>query len=584
MTTDPLLDEPRRHAFLSLAAAVAFAAATVALFIVSRGKWSDALVDSGNVWIVPFTIASGGLLYRDVVHWFGPFTPYFHAAFFEVLGSSFRTLAVAGVVGSIGALAAHYVALRTVTEKTEAALWTALAVPALVFMPNAGGSILGMGYRMWHAAAFAMLAVAAVSRVKARRPLAAATAGTFGALAGLCRTEWGIATLVSCAVALAVAERGLFNRALIRNVLVAVATALVIFGGVLGFFVASAGFDAVLRDGPILLFGLPEETRSNVVFAGLRGWKSGVVPLAYSVLLWVGVALTVEVVARRREDREKTRRRLSGVLGILAILAVLSLVARGTGPVIFSAAPVVCLASLVAGLRRRGRPEAAMLAGFGVLGLLVSHRVLFHLSDGPYVAPPLLVAFVCAAGLLRLFATRAAEGAEYRPLATGLIAVVAALVLFAFTGRFLHYASDERVPVAGTQRMLSARPETALELAALAEAIRRDTKEGDGLVVFPEGEILNYLSGRPNPLRHKLYLPGYVSRDNEESIIAEIERWKPRAIVVWPRPLGEYGAGEFGKDYGTRIQQVLAQAYERRTVSPSGATGRSRAIFAIRND
>jgi hypothetical protein len=577
-----LTDEPGRRRALFLAAALAFAAATAALFVVSRGKWSDALVDSGREWIVPDTLSRGGLLYRDVVYWFGPFTPYFHAAFFEILGSSFRTLVVAGVVGSIGVLAALHAALRTVTRKAEAAVWTALAVPALVFMPNAGGSILGMGYRMWHAAAFAMLAVVAISRPRGKgSALMPVVAGIFSALAGLCRTEWGVAALVSCAVAVA-ARR--VDRAGVWHVLVAAGAALVVFGGVLGAFAVAAGADAVLRDGPVLLFGLPEETRVNVAFSGLRGWRSGLVPLAYSVLLWLGVALTVEAVARRREDPELARRRLRVVLGILAVLGVLALVARGTGAVIFSAAPIVCLATLVTGLRRRGMPEAAPLAGFGLLGLLVSHRAFFHVSDGPYVAPPLLVAFVCAAGLLRLFAARVPEGRGSRRLATGLLAVLAALAVLAFVGRFLQYASDERVPLAGTHEMLSVRPDTARELAALVAAIRRETKEGDGLVVFPEGEILNYLSGRPNSLRHKLYLPGYLSIGNEERIVAELERRKPRAIVVWPRALGEYGAGEFGRDYGTGIRRVLGEEYERRTVSPGEAAGRSRAILAIRND
>jgi hypothetical protein len=210
--------------------------------------------------------------------------------------------------------------------------------------------------------------------------------------------------------------------------------------------------------------------------------------------------------------------------------------------------------------------------------------VVFHLADGPYVGPPILDAFVCAAGLLGLFTTRAPVGAGSGRLATGLLAVVAGLVVVAFAGRFFRYATDERGSIAGTQGMLSARPETVRELDTLARAIRRETVEGDGLVVFPEGEVLNYLAGRPNPLRHKLYLPGYLSKDNEEEIVAEMGRWKPRAIVVWPRALGEYGAGEFGKDYGTRIQRLLDEEYEPPTVSPGEAAGSPRAMLAFRRD
>ena len=123
----------------------AFAVATLAsagLFLISRGKWSDALIDSGNVWIVPFTIAQGALLYRDVVYWFGPFTPYFHGAVFRILGPTFSALVVAGLLGSIATIAALYYAVRRVASRTEALLWSAFAIPALLFMPNSGGAVL----------------------------------------------------------------------------------------------------------------------------------------------------------------------------------------------------------------------------------------------------------------------------------------------------------------------------------------------------------------------------------------------------------------------------------------------------------
>src|ERR1700693_3947738 len=128
MTADPRLAlvpagrrGARRGRFVFAAAAVAVA--TVGLFVVSRGKWSDALIDSGTEWIYADALARGEMLYRDVVYWFGPFTPYFQAAFFRLFGSSFTTLALCGIVGASGVLAALYFALRCVVDRSEAVLW-----------------------------------------------------------------------------------------------------------------------------------------------------------------------------------------------------------------------------------------------------------------------------------------------------------------------------------------------------------------------------------------------------------------------------------------------------------------------------
>jgi hypothetical protein len=161
-------------------------AATAVLAVLSRGKWSDALIDSGREWIVPDALARGQLLYRDVVYWFGLLTPYVHGALFRLFGSSFSTLVLAGSLSAVAALAALYAALTRVTERTAAALWTALAIPALVFMPNAGGAILGMGYRIWHAATLSLLAILVVS-AESRGLRRIAAAGALCALAGLCR-------------------------------------------------------------------------------------------------------------------------------------------------------------------------------------------------------------------------------------------------------------------------------------------------------------------------------------------------------------------------------------------------------------
>jgi hypothetical protein len=120
--------------------------------------------------------------------------------------------------------------------------------------------------------------------------------------------------------------------------------------------------------------------------------------------------------------------------------------------------------------------------------------------------------------------------------------------------------------------MLSARPELARQIEDVAPAVRRDAPPGAGLAVFPEGELLNFLSGRPNPLRQKLYLPGYLTEANERAVIEGLERTRP-AIVRWLRPTGEYARGLFGSDYGRGVAAWIDAEY---AASPWEAGGRTR--------
>jgi hypothetical protein len=544
--------------------AAAAAAATLVLWVVSKGKWSDPLIDSGREWIVPDALSRGELLYRDVVYWFGPLTPYWHAFVFRLFGSGFGMLALAGVLGAVAVCLALYFALRRVTDPVQSALWTALAVPALVFMPNAGGAILGMGYRMWHAAAMALLAVTLASSGEpgaSRRRFV--VAGALAGLSGLCRTEWGVIALIGSAVAVywRPARLPQPHRAALRLIF----GFLLAFGLPIGLFLWLAGPEALLRESPVLLLGLPTETRAHVVGAGLKAWREGVWSLVYGAALAVALYWLVEIVALERSEPARARRRLAW-LGALAAALALGAIALGfPAAVVWSGAPAICaIACIVAIARRRSRSVA--LLPFGLTGLLLHHRRPFFITDAPYVAPPLLFSFVCAAGLITVLMENEEMQRRSR-LRNAFAGAVAALIVAAFAARIAQYREDRRVPVAGTDGMLSAQPHLAGEIEELAAQVRGDTMAEDGLVVFPEGEVLNFLTQRRNPLRHKLYIPGYLTEANEAEILEELTRRRPRAIILWRRPAGEYGRGLFGLDYGGRLMEWIEGHYERRSVA-----------------
>jgi hypothetical protein len=557
---------------------VLLATATAALWIVSRGKWSDALIDSGREWIVPDALSRGALLYRDVVYWFGPFTPYFQAGFFHLFGSSFSSLVAAGVVTSLCLLALLFAALCRVTGRREALLWSALAVPALLFMPHAGGSLLGMGYRIWQAAAFALgAALLASHRRLSRHVRGAGLAGILAGVSGLCRTEWGVAGVAAVLLALALGERS--NRVgFARRAGAAILGYVVVFGGGLSVFLLTAGPAAVLDDGHVLFGRLPEETRAFLVaFSGIRDWKRGLVQLVYSTAMWAGAFLLIETLA----SGQRGRRRIGVLAGVLVVLAAAALAGGASGAVIWSAAPAVSAAALAAGCLRRPSPRSAALAAFGLLGLVLSYRRPFHIGDSAYTGPPLLFAFVSAAGLLRLRVAQFRQPRVRRRVRMAFAAAVWLAVGVSFAARLRHYARWEGEPIPGTGGQLTARAEVSREILGVARTVRQRTAATDGLVVFPEGELINFLSGRRNPIRHQLYLPGYLNDANEGEVLRELERARPAAVVIWLRPTSEYDRGLFGVDYGRRIREWIGREYDLEPYRAPGAPRRTNPRFLL---
>lgn len=61
-------------------------------------KWGDLIIDTGRETYVPLQLTLGKLLYRDILYFYGPFSPYFNAFLFKVFGPNLNTLILSGII------------------------------------------------------------------------------------------------------------------------------------------------------------------------------------------------------------------------------------------------------------------------------------------------------------------------------------------------------------------------------------------------------------------------------------------------------------------------------------------------------
>ena len=80
--------------------------AFIAMFGWTWGRWVDVAEDLGRELYVPWQLAQGKVLYRDIAYFNGPLSPYFNALWFRVFGPGFWILVSAnvGVILAITAL------------------------------------------------------------------------------------------------------------------------------------------------------------------------------------------------------------------------------------------------------------------------------------------------------------------------------------------------------------------------------------------------------------------------------------------------------------------------------------------------
>src|SRR5947208_11362089 len=69
------------------------AVAMIAMLIFSWRAWPDPIADFGRELYVPWQVAQGKVLYRDIAYFNGPLSPYFNSILVRIFGASLMTLA-----------------------------------------------------------------------------------------------------------------------------------------------------------------------------------------------------------------------------------------------------------------------------------------------------------------------------------------------------------------------------------------------------------------------------------------------------------------------------------------------------------
>jgi hypothetical protein len=534
---------------VSVALAVAFAAGVVA-FVQSYRRWLDPVIDSGRDLYIPEQLRLGVTLYRDVLYYYPPLTPYLLAAITAVTGSSIGAYIGIGLAVALLTAAALWLIVRPLAGPYAA------SAALLIFFSFSMCGVRGWGNNYFfpyaHAATLAMLFFlwAAASIVRGRHNLAAVL---------LLAASWTKIEYAAFAVALLVLigvraylPSGRWKPALL-------------------YAIGMVSITAVA----ILIFGA-DDLRANVLPPSLLGGASarvfyakvtGMSEWQANLLLAVrGAALIVAFVFLLRAWDRLPRLRAILLVGLVLATALLA------NDLFFRAWTILQIALIPFAIRRPREPLALLL----LVSLCASSRIYLRIL-------PVWYGFVFVTPVVILMVYVFFEWLPERGVYTrrAALAWLPLFVVVSATGLLAaHRAYANAFPVAtkrGVYYDISATRANAVA-ALLAHLERVHARE---LVAMPEGLTLNYLARIPTPLRYHTFTPVEMA-GQEGAILAELEAKKPLYVVLQPRPVSEFGYRGFGVDYGREILAWLHANYVveerfavilllRRVTTPPGA-------------
>lgn len=574
---------PARRDFL-LAMTVLGAVLALLLALTWR-KWPDMLVDFGLQLYIPWRLAGGAVLYRDIAYMTGgPFSQYFDAFLFRCCGVSFLTLAAANIT-----ILCLLVALIYRCFHQAAGQWTALASCLAILLVFAFGHYSDYGIfnyvtpyseEMYHGLVLAIAGVALLAAwVSTRKTSRALAAGFCAGLVFLTKPEVFLALLAAVMAALFLAWRTGSKTFALKGLALLASAALV----------------------PPLAFLL--------YFLRVAAWKES---LTWTCWAWVPVLATSAMRSpfyRWCMGLDTPAYHLTRMLcdfGALASIALLSgLLFRGSprrgrdgvvftllaGPLLWLAwnrfdwlecahsLPLLCVATLLWifwQARETGWTRSSIfMTLWAVFSLVLLAKLGLYVRIWHYGFSLAMPAFLTAIYLLfhavpRLLERFGVPSKWWRALASLLLFIgFARLALFSE-----HVYQEKSVAVGeGADQLWTFREEIEPAGALMGQALswmQTHTAAHSTLAVLPAGVMLNYMLRRPNPAPYLRWNPPEMAVFGQDNMTRALEHAQPDYIVLLGVDNSEFGVDFFGanENFGGELMRWINQTYR-----PIGAFG-----------
>lgn len=571
----------RRSFWIGLALVVA---AFVLAAAISWRRWPDLLVDFGVQLYIPWRLANGAVLYRDLFFFAGgPLSQYFNALLFNIFGASFLTLIVANLTLVAATLLLVYRRFAAVTD-----VLTATTICLGIVLVFAFGEYTRIGnynyiapysHEVLHGLLLSILAVALLSDWLAGGKIRFALAAGFcSGLVFLTKPDVFVALMaagVAAFVVFFVTRRRVDIAA--KSVAAFLSAAMMPLLGFFFYFLSVEGWRESLRS---VVFGwlplLQTSVAKNPYYQWCLGFDQPFTHLRETGVQFLFVAVTVAFYAAVFRFLAKLKSQPAKYfVFLLLITPLLFLAVRFDWLNCGASLPLLGIATGVL-LRENyrklsGERKAAFPLLWSVFGLVLLLKLGVFPRIWHYGFALAMPAFVSAIYLLlwllpRLLEDKFAVPARFFRVTVLLVLLVGFGNLFRQSEKF--YAAKNLAVGQAGDRILTFGPDgNAVEArttrAALAW-IETNVPSGATVAVLPQGVILNYLSRRINPAPCLFWDPNVMSVFGQEKMTAAYENSPPDYVLIVETTSYEFGVGYFGQSpgYGVELMQWIGNNYE----------------------
>ena len=564
--------------WLGVAAQVA---AAVVMLIWTWGAWPDPLVDFGRELYIPWQLAAGKALYRDIAYFNGPLSPYVNALWFRLFGASLWTLIWANLTLLTLLCVLLQRLLLAIGDRLAAVAAGLVLVLVLAFshyMDTGNYNyVCPYSHELPHGLLLAVLGLWALHVFqRTGRPAAVCVLGLTLGLSFLTKPEVFLAAAVAIGSGLTLTlwKTTVRGRPLARVVVcLAAGTLLPILVAVLLLcrtLPASDALRATLGAWPVLadtrltqspfyrqVLGTDAPGR-NV--AAMLGYGAAVSAVGLLVIL---LALRLRLRgARRVAWIAGTAALLTGVVAPLWLRIPWFDLPRALPLVLVVVVAVALWRTLFAVAARAETNRAILQFSIALFALLLLAKMLlnariYHYGFALAMPGALLAVVLVVSWIPRWIDRRGGTGGIFTAAALAVLAVGTFAHL-----RIANMPLREKTVRVGTGANAFRAGKRGIMINDLLGLIGNFVPPGRTLAVLPEGVMLNFLSGHVNSTPFIVFMPPELMIFGEARIVAAFERNPPDYVLLLHRQTPEYGVRFFGRDYGCDLKAWIDDHYQ----------------------
>lgn len=545
-------------------------------------KGADIFIDFGLQLYLPWQLASGKLLYRDVAYLpGGPFSPYFNAALFKLFGVSLTTLILANLAIAGLMLSVLFRFFERISNSfcATAVCFSVLSIFAFSELAPGGNYnyVSPYSHDALHGLLFSVLAVWLFSRwILERSTILIFFAGLCVGIVFLTKPEVFLAIFLTTLVAFAIhAMQSADKISSLKSagwfVLAGTIPPLIAFSCFRQFQSAAESLRAVCWAWVPLLTSEAAKNKYYIWCMGLdHPFGNSLIALMQLISVCIAVGLFAWC---SRPNPHKFRRFIfSGLILSILIVALWKANWRETGRVLMLLTPAIS-GFLTWHWWKNGRKNPLMIPAIlwsvfavGMLAKLGFFSRFWHY--GPFLAMPATVlAVYFVFGFLPGFLSAwNIERKSFLSIVSILLLTVAVKLWFVSNE---NYSMKTVTAGKGGDRLFAFERRVDPVANFMNEAldwIENNTSSNATLAVVPQGVMLNYLSRRSNPTPYTTFVLPEWDAFGEKQILEAYDAHRPDFIAVTYLDGGsgfEYGVGTFGDSerYGLKTMQWIYHHY-----------------------